>query len=313
MSDPDTTDRGQSVAASGTESLDEPPEDVRRMRRAVRQVRREGWKVAVIYAAVDAALATLVVNLLLTVAPPPSLPGHVPIPETVLAAVEGSPTLAGATVPTAAAVGVAAGVLVFWVEVGLRVRRPLVEQFEAANGDLRESLRTARDALDDGTPTRMARRLYDQVLADLREASSVGLIDLRRVTVTVLVVVLVSVATIHLSVIDVSLLGGGDEGAALPDDGSPSEYGGLQDPSSVLGEPEDVSAGQENLDAVVDTGGSGGDGGSDTDPPAAYEDSGFVNADPVESQRAGFSERERLEDAELIREYNVRIRQGEDG
>lgn len=305
-------ERDGSATSAGVSDEATDAED-RQMRRAIRQIRREGWKVAVIYAAVDATLVTLLANLLLTVAPPPFLPESVPIPDAILAAVRGSPTLAGATIPTSAAVGVAVGLLVFPVEVALRVRRPLVEQFEAANENLRESLRTARDALDDGSPTRMARRLYADVLADLREASSVGLIDLWRVSATVVLVLLVSVATIHLAAVDVSLLGAGDGDDAPPGDGSASEYDGLQDASSILGEPEDVTAGQENQDAVVDTGGSGGDAGSDADSPAAYEDSGFVNADPVESQRAEFSERERLEDAELIREYNVRIREVDDG
>lgn len=307
--DDDLVDDGEASA----DANDAGAESERRMRRALREIRREGWKVAAIYAAVDAALVTLLVNLALSVAPAPFLPERLPIPDAVLAAIEGTAgiALAEPTVAASAVVGVAVGLLVFVVEFAVRVRRPLVEQFEAANAGLRESLRTARDAVEDGASSRMALRLYDDVVAELREASSVGLVDLRRVSATVLVVLLVSLATIHLATVDLQLAGGSGDGNAVPGDRSPSEYGGLQDPSSVLGDPEDVEPGEQNLDAVVDTSGSGDGDGEDSS--SAYEDSGFLGSDSVERQRAGFTEPEQLEDAALIREYNTRIREGEDG
>ncbi|AZH26141.1 DUF7502 family protein [Haloplanus aerogenes] len=305
----------------------DPPTEARRIRRALTEIRREGWKVAVIYAVVDATLATLLVNLVATfVGGVPRLPTRLPIPPAILRFLRETVgvTLAEPTVSSAAVVGAAVGLLVFVVEVAWRVRRPLVEQFEAANPALRESLRTARDAVGEGRrpskrrPTaggtdrhsRMARRLYESVLDDLKRSSSIGLLDLRRVAVTVVLITAVSVATIHLAVVDITLAGLGDTPEAeTPGGGTQSDYTGLQDGSSILGEPEDVPTGEENLDATVDTSGSGSGQGSDAESAAAYEDSGFGGDDAVESQRAGFTEREQLEDAELIREYNLRIRQ----
>jgi len=289
---------------------DSSPEE-RKIRRALTQIRREGWKVAVIYAVVDAALATLVVNLVATVlGGVPSLPARLPIPQAVLRALgTAGVTLTEPTVSSAAVVGAAVGLLVLVAEVAWRVRRPLVEQFEAANPALQESLRTARDAVQSGQHTRMARRLYEGVLADLRRASSVGLFDVRRIAVTVLLITAVSIATIQLAVVDISLVGTGESGPNGPGGGTPSEYTGLQDGSSILGDPEDVPEGQENLDATIDTSGSGSGDGTDAESTAGYEDSGFGGPDAVESQRAGFTEREQLEDAELIREYNLRIRE----
>ncbi|WP_157969368.1 DUF7502 family protein [Haloplanus rubicundus] len=291
---------------------DRTPEE-RKIRRALEQIRREGWKVAVIYAAIDAALATLVVNLVATVlGGVPSLPARLPIPRAILRTLRETAgvTLAEPTVSSAAVVGAAVGLLVFAVEVALRIRRPLVEQFEAANPALQESLRTARDAVRQDQGSRMARRLYEGVLADLKRASSVGLLDLRRVAVTVLLITAVSVATIHLAVVDISLAGLGDgPDANTPGGGTTSEYTGLQDGSSILGDPEDVPEGSEDLDATIDTSGSGSGSGADAESATAYEDSGFGGPESVESQRAGFTEREQLEDAELIREYNLRIRQ----
>jgi hypothetical protein len=288
----------------------------RRMQRALTEIRREGWKIAAVYAVADAALATLAVNLLVTLGGPSvaAVPARVPVPGAVLDAIRSSVGVTPpATVATAAVAGGAAGLLVFVVEVAVRVRRPLVEQFEAANPDLRESLRTARDAVRSGEETRIARRLYEDVLADLSEASSAGLVDLRRVSGTVLLVALLSVGTIHLAVVDISLAGGGGsvEGGE-PAGGTQSDYTGLQDGSSILGEPEDVPSGEEELDATVDTSGSGSGDGADAESAASYDRSGYEGAGAVQSQRAEFTERERLEDADLIREYNLRIREDQD-
>mgnify|MGYP000436378548 CR=1 FL=1 len=300
---------------SGESTASEDPAEMQRVRRALREIRREGWKVAVIYAIVDATLATLLANLLVTVlGGVPGLPARVPIPEAVRRALRETVgiTLAEPTVSSAAVVGVAIGCLVFGADVALRVRRPLVEQFEAANPELAESLRTARDAVRADRHSRMARRLYEGVLDDLKQSSSIGLLDLRRITVSVLLITALSVGTIQLAVVDLSIAGLGPQpGATAPDGGTDTEYGGLQDGSSILGEPEDVPEGEEDLDTTIDTSGSGSGGGTDASA-TAYEDSGFAGADTVESQRAGYTESEQLEDAELIREYNLRIREETD-
>ncbi|MEF8856495.1 MAG: hypothetical protein V5A16_03640 [Haloplanus sp.] len=303
---------------SVTESTDDPDRttEERKIRRALTQIRREGWKVAVIYAVVDAALATLLVNLGTTLAGGvPRLPARLPIPEAVLRSLRETAgvTLTEPTVSSTAVVGVAVGLLVFAVEVAWRVRRPVVEQFEAANPALRESLRTARDEVQADRHSRMARRLYESVLDDLKQSSSIGLLDFRRIAVTLLFISAVSVATVHLAVVGITLAGLGDTPEAeTPDGGTDSDYTGLRDGSSILGEPEDVPTGEENLDASVDTSGSGSGDGTDAESAASYEDSGFGGPDSVQSQRAGFTEGEQLEDAELIREYNLRIRQESD-
>lgn len=299
--------------AEGTSS--DPPEDdepsVRRMRRAIRQIRREGWKIAIIYATVDAALVTLATNLLLTLWRPAIVPARVPIPAVVLDGLQGTVgvTLADPTVSAGAVIGVGLGLLTFGVEVALRVRRPLVEQFEAANPPLREALRTARDALDDRTDSRIARRLYGDVLAELRRSSSVGLVNIRRLTATVVIVAIVSLATIQLAVVDLSIDGfAGGDGTA---DGTlQDEYAGLQDPSGILGEREDVPTGENSMETLIGTSGSGGTSGSETDTTAGYDTGGFLDGASYESQQAGFAATERLEDAALIREYNLRIREG---
>lgn len=306
-----TTPTEPSTDASDADGERDRPPAERKIKRALREIRREGWKVAVIYAAIDAALATLLVNLAGTLLGVPSLPARLPIPGTILDALaDAGVQVAEPTVASAAVVGAAAGAVVFVAEVAWRVRKPLVEQFEAANPALRESLRTARDTVEANRRSRIALRLYEDVLADLKRASSLGLLDFRRVAVTVLVVSLVSVATIQVAVVDISVTGlGGSPSTEGPGSGTRSDYTGLRDGSSILGEPEDVPSGEEELDATIGTSGSGSGEGTGAGSAAAYDDSGFDDSGTVESQRAGFNERERLEDAELIREYNLRIRQ----
>jgi len=281
-----------------------------RMRRAVRQIRREGYKVAVVYAVVDAALVALLASLLVQVVPVPVVPETVGLPDAVVPLFDRvGVTLTDPRVTGASVTGLTAGLLVFVLEVILRTRRPLVEQFEAANPEVREALRTARDAVEDGLQNRIALSLYADVLDSLQETSSVGLVDLRRVTVTLLVVLALSLATVQVAVLDLSLsgLGGGPDATGTD---RPVEYTGLQDGDEILGEPTDVSAGEEELEAGITTGGSGS--GNASDVPRAYDTGGFVTSDDVASQQAGFTAEEQLEDAELIREYNLRIREETD-
>jgi hypothetical protein len=290
-------------------SLSETKPPAERMRRAIKQVRREGYKVAVIYAAVDAALAALVVNLLVQVVKPASLPATLPWPRVVFDAIVGATGAPPGPLQTAIVAGLVAGILVFAVELAVRTRRPFVEQFEGANPEVQEALRTARDAVRSDRDSRMAVALYEDVLARLRRTSSIGLVNLKRVFLTVLVVSVVSVASIQVAVVDLDIGDLGPGETENPDDRD-SEYEGLQDASGVLGEPEDVTAGEENLNTTLSTQG-GGDSGGNGSSAAAYESSGFSDAADVDGQAAGFAEREQLEDAELIREYNLRIR--EDG
>ena len=261
------------------------------MRRAVQAVRREGYKVALVYAVVDAALATLFVNLGIRLF----------VTDAELAAV---PVVDATLVPIVA--GVAAGVVAFVAEFVYRIRRPLVEQFESANPEVREALRTARDAAADGAETRMARALYEDVLGRLRNASSVGLIDIRRVSLTVVVVLLLSVASVQVAVTGLDLRDFGNDGGANAPAGSPSnDFDGLQDGNQILGDSENVSSGDDELNASVASSGNGNASSS----PGAYDNGGFASpGGSVESQQAGYTGSEQLEDAELIREYNLKIR-----
>lgn len=307
--------RGRGTAADVTA---DPAVLRRRVQRAVQAVRREGQKAALIYAVVDGALAaTLAAAAVRLVGT-----GSLPLPELVSL----PPTVAGvagvSTVATATLVSLAAGLVVAAAEFGYRATRPLVERFESVNPRVSESLRTARDAAADGRDSRMALRLYRDVLAGLRETSSLGLVDTRRVAATVLLVAVVGFAGVHLAVADIQVSsgernggggggGGGGAGAGTAGTGGEADYGGLREGSEILGDAEDVQSGRDALNASVERDRAGGEG--DTPPPDSYDDGGLSGGGGgVESQRAGFSPEPVPEDADLVREYTVRIRQPAD-
>lgn len=256
-----------------------------RVERAVRRVRREGQKAAAVHAIVDAAAVTLAVNLGLTVLGLP-LPG----PEYARRAV---------------AVGV--GLLVGVVEFALRVRVPLVERFEDVNPAVREALRTARDAARAGAETRVAGRLYEDVLAGLRRASSADLVSTRRVGATVLLVVVLSVATVQASVVGLDLTNPPEDVGAGEEDRQDRDYGGLEDGDEILGEETDVDEGSDELDAVV--GGSAGGEGGERSQDRSYDSGGFSGSGSYDAQQSGFAPSEEVENADIIRDYNVRIRE----
>ena len=281
---------------------DEPPRE--RMERAIRVIRREGRKAALVEATVEAAAVLVAVDLLVAVVPLAGVPATVPVPDAV------APTPALAAVDTGAVAAVLAGLVVFVLGAWLRLRRPAVERFGAVNPAVAEALRTARDAVRADRESRMAARLYDETVERLRETSSLGLLDVRRVVVALVVVAVLAPASIGATAtgFQVTLDGGSD--ATVPSS-STDEYEGLQEPSSVLGESEDVEAGPQAVNATVQSSGSGGNESREATADA-YQSGFGSGAVETESQQAGFAEQERLEDAELVREYNLQIRQEDD-
>ncbi|MUV86438.1 hypothetical protein GJ631_07615 [Natronomonas sp. CBA1123] len=302
----------ESETETGAEVADDRPRE--RMAAALNEIRREGLKAATIYAAVDATLVFLAVNLLVIVVEPAAIPDAVTVPSSVTDAVGGlvGQSLGTVDVPVSALIATALAVVVFGAELWLRSRRPLVERFEAANPSVAEALRTARDTVARDSDSRMAARLYEDVLERLRDTSSVALLDVRRIAVTVIVVVALSLATVQLAAVDL----GGGEGVG-PDDGTdagedtPNPYTGLKDGDAVLGDPEDVDAGDDELDAQIDSSGGSEDVDDTQQFPSDSVDRGSGGSNSADGQQAGYAEPEQLEDAELIREYNLRIRDEE--
>ncbi|WP_336339377.1 DUF7502 family protein [Haloarcula brevis] len=304
MTDPDTNDGEDAAASDRTQARE-------RMAAAIAEVRREGKKAAFVYAVVDAMLLFLLVNILLTVLSPAELPTQLSVPAAVTEPVGTAVgrSLSGLSLPTGAVVGSVAGAAWLVGEYLYRARRPLVEQFEAANPGVAEALRTARDAVEDGAETRMAARLYEDVLDGLKQSSSVALVDSRRLVGTLVVVVLLSLATVQVAVVDVGLLDRDPAETESPTD-RPSRYEGLEDGDAILGDSEDVQAGDENLTAQIDsTGGEEELDRSQSFPPSPDTGGPGSGSGAVDSQQAGFAGQEDVEDADLIREYNLRIRE----
>ena len=285
------------------------------IKRALAEIRREGFKIAVIYAVVDAAIVALLVNMTaLVVGIPSAIPPRIPIPPAVVTMLEDTlgVTMTEPTIATGAVLGVGSGLLILPVEVGIRTRRPLVDQFAAANPSLQESLRTARDATEANRQSAIVKRLYENVLTGLNQASSLGLISLRRVATAVVILVILSGATVQLAVVDLSLDEfGADSTVTVAGDREKTEYSGLKNGSAILGEKTSVREGQQTQNATISTSGSDGGDGGDRDSPTAYTNSGF-SAEDVQTQQAAFDSDEAVQNAALIREYNLAIRENTD-
>lgn len=293
--DTDGTAGDEAAAASAREEI----------RRAIREVRREGYKAALVYAGADAAAASAAVALVATLAAPRA---------SVAAPVLGELSLATAG-------GIATAVVVLLAEFALRAWRFSVESFERVNPEVAAALRTARDAAAAGDSREMAGALYEDVLARLRTTSSAGLVDARRVAVALVVATLLSLGTIQAAVTGVTVVGSPAGPGATPTPageigGAPvpvpesTPAGDLRDPESILGEESDVEAGDEELEANVSLGPGLGD---EERAERAYEASGLPSeTDPVSASQAGFTDPEETENADIIKTYNVRIREADD-
>ncbi|NLV02173.1 hypothetical protein G3A49_09485 [Haloferax volcanii] len=276
---------------------------------AVSEVRREAAKAAVVSSVVDAAVATLLANIAFRVV---ELPVRSSVSLGFLPRVDPAVSVHVA-VPLALAVGLLVGVAEFLI----LMRVPAVEQFEEVNPSVAEALRTARDLVaDDGNPnrdSRMSVALYDDVLARLRESSSVELLPTRRIVGALLVALLLSAGSIQVAISDIQFEGLAGEttpSGDLPD--ASDDETQLQNGSSILGDPEDVAAGSEQLNATVAGTGGSGDGDGPESAAAAYDSTGYGGDSAVESQRAGYLADDTLEEADLIRDYTLEIRENED-
>lgn len=309
----DTDETGESGETEHTDETKETPRE--RMEAAIGKIRREGWKAATIHAVVDAVAVTLAVDLALTVVEPPWTPSGVEVASTVPGSLAATLGVTGpVSIPGAVLVGTGIGLVVFVGEFAWYVRQPLVERFEAGNPAVAEALRTARDTVERDADSEMATRLYADVLDRLRGTSSVALVDLRRLTVTVVVVLALSVVSVQAAIYDVTVGADGEEIETNGDEQASTEYSGLQDANSVLGEPETVTTGDQNQTAKVEsTRGDDEVGDQEFPDTGATTGPGGGGADgTIQGQQAGFSQQEEIEDAQLVREYNVQIREQEE-
>lgn len=272
------------------------------MQAAIAEIRAEGRKVAAIHAIADAALVTVLVLLVSAVL---GLGVQVSLPPALRGAISaiGGPSLpgrVGGIRVLAGVVGLVVGIGQYW----RLSRRPIVEQFEAANPEVSDRLRTARDAVDAGDGSVMAHRLYEDVLDRLNETSSWRLVSARRLSAQIALVFVIGLASVGVIAAGIGL----DLGEQSPTERTePPDYEGLQDADRVLGEPENVSAGDESLDARIGTSGEGSTSGNASVPRLGT--GGDDATGRIDAQQADYASSEAVENAALIREYNLRIRE----
>ncbi len=265
------------------------------------EIRREGLKAAVLHSVVESAAAFFVALGAL------SIMGFD-------AAVAGHDLLYPLSAAAAVAYLVGATVVLY--------RRRTVERFEDVNPDLREKLRTARDAAEDDDSAAAADALYLEVLEDLQDASSRGFVDAARLAGALVVVLALGAALMAGGVDDLRATGDaardtlgiggdppGDPGFVDPSDDG---YTGVQSGDHLVGEPGNLSEADEELLIRLRGGGSpsaGGDEGGDS----YYSD----DLDAPEVERAGAAELYlegsaglSADDRGVVEEYFLRRRGG---
>ena len=122
------------------------------------------------------------------------------------------------------------------------------------------------------------------------------------------VITALSLATVQVAVLGLALF---DRPEPTVDNSTDEaeNYTGLLDGERVLGDREDVSVGDDNQTAQIDSTGGGRDVDEDrTFPDQERRGGAEGSSSGVDSQQAAFAAPEQVEDADLVREYNRRIR-----
>lgn len=271
---------------------------------ALAEIRREELKAAAIYGAVDAAVVGAAVGLIGTVVDIEAVIGVSTLVETAAFAVS-----------LTAGLSISLAVLVLVGEIVYRTRGEPCEHFEAATVTVDPALRTAREASTEGRTDPMAARLYEQILADLKQASSTNLLRRGRLVAPLVVMSALSFGTVYVAASDIQVTTGVGSGSST---GAPADITGesgvrdttLQDGDSVLGEATNVSTGSDPINTTISADASGGDR-PDSESASSGFDSGSQGAN-VDAQRTGYSDPEEVEDAAVIRDYSVAIRDGQE-
>jgi hypothetical protein len=267
---------------------------------ALVEVRREELKAAAIYGAVDAAVVGAAVGFIGTVFDIEGAIGVSTLVET-----------AAFTISLTAGLSIGLAVLTFLGEIAYRTRGEPCEHFEAATVTVDPALRTAREASTEGRTDPMAARLYEDVLTELKQANSENLLRRGRLVAPLVVMSALSFGTVYVAASNIQVTTGVDSGPSTGGAADLRAEGGvgdttLQDGESVLGEATNVSTGDDPLNTTISADASGGDR-PDSESASSGFDSGSQGAN-VDAQRTGYSDPEEVEDAAVIREYSVAIR-----
>lgn len=307
--------------ATGSETASAPREE---LLDAVAEIRREAAKAAAVHAVLDAMLVFAVLRLslqLLSVGDGAEPVAAVPVPD----AVGGSLRAIGIAVPDPVGVSAAALVVsataVSWLvaDAAFRYERLGVERFEAHNPVVEEALRTARDAAASDVETPVATELYRTVLRRLEETSSRAFLRRRQLFGVVAALALCSAGIVGVAGAGISPVDGGGDvevaagaggggaggsgtGGGGGTGGGASRSGGSAD---LLGEEGTVERGSETRSVRL-RGEGPDDGSGEYGGESVAVDSSDVDASPAE-----FTDEQRPEAADLVREYNERIREDE--
>ncbi len=283
------------------------------IRKAIKEVKREAFKAAIIHGTIESSLILVLLILGLSFWTPSWIPGWSFDIGSYIGFISADLVLDGKEI-----IAIVVSLLFFIFDVAVVYKRRTIETFESINPEVREALRTARDISKRGEDHVMAKNLYEDVLERLKSTTSEGFISLKRIGFLVAIIAIIGILIGSATFLSTQFAiggglfpgggGGGDSGGRSQTTGTSEDiqYQGLQNPDSVLGESENVGSGSDELDlGLTDSGGGTGDGSGGY---GSGELPGDSNTN-VEAQRSGYSSEEQIEDSELVKEYNLRIRE----
>lgn len=293
--------------------MSEKQDLLKSIRKAIKEVKREALKAAIIHGTIESSLILVLLIIGLSFSNPSWIPGWSFDVGGYIGFISNDIVLDGKKI-----IAIGVSLLFFIFDVAIVYKRRTIETFETINPEVREALRTARDISRDGEDHVMARNLYEDVLERLKSTSSEGFISLKRIGFLIGIIAIIGILIGSAAFLSTQFSiggglfpggGGGGDGDGRSQTSGTSEdiqYQGLQNPDSVLGESENVGSGSDELDlGLTDSGGGTGEGDSGY---GSGELSGDTNTN-VEAQRSGYSSEEQIEDSELVKEYNLRIRE----
>lgn len=298
------------------------------IREAIEEIRNEGLKAALVHGVVESTLVLIALAVGLSLAHTPSIPETVATPSSVVGALNDAAASAGYTgtpfpepytVSGALVVAVGVALVFFVIDVALVYRSRTVEAYESFNPEVREALRTARDAAEDGRDDTMTRQLYADVLARLDATSSEEFISGRRMAMSLFLIVGIGLLMMYASVLGFNFQpgdglfpggggGGGSQATADSQDTSTEKRAAWDDASGVLGEEKPPAAGGSDTVGVslTQSGSASADGGGGSEPGEFPDTTG-----EVETERSGYDQQEQIEDAELVKGYSLRVSEDE--
>jgi hypothetical protein len=277
--------------------MENPEEEIRY---ALKDIRLEAIKASIFHSLFEGAIVLVISNYLLS------------------NYIEGSIMYSDIEIPLFLVYSIIISLVFIIIDFLITYRSRDIYKMEKDNPRLQYALRTAKEGSDrEEEPNIMEKRLYEDVLDELKKSSSKGFVNGKRFVFIFGLMFVMGGVSVGSDYTGFGLSDVG-EGLGISSDGNQdssgssgsqqNQYDSLQDPDDVLGEEGEVTRGSDTEDIELRQSGSGSSG--EEDSQSNYEsDNSYPTTSSVEGVRSEYNNEEEIEDSDLVKEYNLRIRE----